>query len=38
MYMKKCSTADAVLAKVIDTEKTNNEQFMKVIAPLKQKK
>ena len=35
IYMKKCATADSVLAKNRDPEKMTDEQLRKVIAPLK---
>ena len=34
---KKCTTADAVLSKIIYPEKMNSEQLRKVLAPLKLK-
>ena len=37
MYMKKCATADAVLAKNRDPRKINAEQLSKVLALLKLK-
>ena len=37
MYMKKCATADAVIANIRDPEKINPEQLRKVFAPLELK-
>ena len=37
MYILKCATADAVLAKISDPENITSEKLRKVIAPLKLK-